>query len=235
MMRDADQPLSFDRRSTARFDDSGLRGEMAVGARSVTALGQRCHGTARASETSSGRGSRGEEASMLTGPHSDCHSTVVLHQPPDRRGNRRPRKAAATARSKQGGGPRQQQGRRRGKGRGGMLRGPAPSAAGARGGVLDRSHHVTGKTTDRRPHDNRPHRRRRALTRAGSDRHRRPRSPGRSRLAKSYPRSRRPSAASPRPPAPPSPPARASARSPMPNAPASSAPAKSSAPTCYGR
>jgi hypothetical protein len=35
---------------------------------------------ARASETSTGRGSRGEgEASVLAGPHPDCHSTVALH------------------------------------------------------------------------------------------------------------------------------------------------------------
>jgi|SRR5664279_4359956 len=51
----------------ARFDDSRLRGEMAAGARSVAALGQRVWSWARASERAadSGQWIEGGEASML--------------------------------------------------------------------------------------------------------------------------------------------------------------------------
>ena len=83
-----DAELSFDCRPTvgARFDDGGLRGEMAADARSVTALGPPRLESARASETSSRRWTEGG-ASMLraagarrAGPDAelsfDCRPTV---------------------------------------------------------------------------------------------------------------------------------------------------------------
>jgi hypothetical protein len=80
--------LSFDCRPTpavgARFDDSGLRGEMAAGARLVTALGPARRESGRASETSSGRWVEGEGVSMLRPVRAgrdltrDSHSTVAL-------------------------------------------------------------------------------------------------------------------------------------------------------------
>ena len=52
---------------------------------------------------------------MLTGPHPDCHSTVVLHAR-DRRGTRGPDGRSYPRDASRGGGPRQLQGRRRGRG-----------------------------------------------------------------------------------------------------------------------
>ena len=98
-------------------------------------------------------------------------------------GHKRPGRPRPPPRSEPDAKPRQHPARAAGRG-GGDCWWTGRALAKRGGGVLDRSHHVPVKTTDRRPHDNRPHRRRRALTRAGSDRRRRPRppaSPGRPR------------------------------------------------------
>jgi hypothetical protein len=60
-----------------QFRDSGLVSWMRAAGHGVTTLGL-ASGSARASERSTGRGSRGEEASVLAGPRPDCHSTVAL-------------------------------------------------------------------------------------------------------------------------------------------------------------
>jgi hypothetical protein len=67
--------LSFDRRSTAgrvagQFRDSGLVSWMRAAGHGVTALGL---------ASGCGSGDR-DEASVLAGPHPDCHSTVALQR-----------------------------------------------------------------------------------------------------------------------------------------------------------
>jgi hypothetical protein len=189
----------------------------------------------------------GRSATCHTGR---CHSTVALHPPGDCKRPAAGKGEGADRRGAGGPGPRPQRevsrtqaastagtpGRTAAGKRGESTAAARGCRAGWRGrGVLDGSHHVTGKTTDRRLHDNGAHRRRRAHTRSWKRSRPPPMTDSRHRPAKTYPRSRRRDAASPRPPAPRSPLARASARSPTPNAPARSAPAENSPATCYGR
>jgi hypothetical protein len=167
-------PLSSDRRSTCgcgwtlpcqwfgQLDDSRLvTGVTALG----RASGSACKGERdkQGDEDRVGRRRRGVDAGGP--PHRECHSTVALH-PGDCK-----RPAAGKGRGRRStGGPAARDGRghtaKRARTQAASTAGPRQDGCGKKGestaaahgcragwrgrGVLDGSHHVTGKTTDRR-------------------------------------------------------------------------------------